>query len=306
MRREPRTSRRTVLTATGTLSLFGITGVVAGGSSSTVANAPVPENADANTYPTMGTDSDAPTATIYGNYKCPYTRDFVFGNLEAIVEEFVEPGRLNLEFYNLAYEPGDTSEYYISSSDPRLAAVGVGVWNEDPDNYWGFHRETFADMPSGTVDYDELEERVRSAGVSNAEAIVDRARAGEYDDEIERVATTAADDGVAFTPTMELAGDTTAPHHERDAILDWIERRLGDDDEEQDSDDEEQDSETGDSVDAEEGTEDEAETEDDPDEEDEATDDSDGESEDDEFVWVTEPAESDSGGETGIGTEDDC
>ncbi|WP_306059402.1 thioredoxin domain-containing protein [Natronococcus wangiae] len=176
----------------------------------------------------MGTDTDAPTATVYGNFKCPYTRDFVFGNLEPIIEEFVVTGRLTLEFSDLAYEPGSTSEYWISDSDPRIASAGLAVWDEDPDSYWQFYHDTFADAPTGYVDYDELASRARSADVSNVDALIDRAEAGAYDAAIERAAATADEDGISFTPQLELAGDTAAPHHDTRSILDWIEARLED------------------------------------------------------------------------------
>ncbi|MFC4438276.1 MULTISPECIES: DsbA family protein [Natrialbaceae] len=176
----------------------------------------------------MGTNGDAPTAKIYGNFKCPVTEGFVFGNLGPIMEEFVVTGRLNLEFHNLTYEPGTTSSYFISDSDPRIAAVGLAVWDEDPDNYWQFYYETFADRPSGYVDYDELASRVRSADVSNADATVDRAEDGQYDAAVEQIAATAATDGVAFTPQLVLAGETAAPHHGTQSILNWIEARIED------------------------------------------------------------------------------
>ncbi|WP_187433118.1 DsbA family protein [Natronococcus pandeyae] len=176
----------------------------------------------------MGTDSDAPTATVYGNFKCPITQDFVFGNLEAIIEEFVVTGRLNLEFYNLTYDPGTTSSYFISDSDPRIASIGLAVWDEDPNSYWQFHHDTFVDAPSGYVDYDELASRVRSSDVSNVDALVDRAEDGAYDGEVEQIAATAAADGISYTPQMEFAGETVAPHHDTQSILNWIEARLED------------------------------------------------------------------------------
>ncbi|ELY56983.1 DSBA-like thioredoxin [Natronococcus jeotgali DSM 18795] len=199
---------------------------------------PVPDDADERTYPTIGTNADAPTATVYGNFKCPYTQDFVSGNLQEIIEEFVVTGRLNVRFCNLAYEPGDTSQHYISDSDPRLAAVGLAIWNEDSSSYWEFVSETYANSPSGYVDYDELEDRARSADVTNAEACVDRAEAGEYDAAVERIAEIADDHGVSFTPQFELAGETTAPHHGTQAILNWIESRLEDAPDGETSDDE--------------------------------------------------------------------
>ncbi len=150
MRKMPQTTRRTVLTAAGTVSLLGLGGI-ATGSSSPVADAPIPADSDARTYPTMG-NADAPTATVYGNFKCPYTQEFVLGNLEVIVDEFVETGRLAIQFYDLAYEPGDTSTHYISSSDPRITAFVLGVWDEDPNSYWQFYVETFEDLPEGDAE----------------------------------------------------------------------------------------------------------------------------------------------------------
>ncbi len=316
MRQMPQTTRRTVLTAAGTVSLLGLGGI-ATGSSSPVADAPIPADSDARTYPTMG-NADAPTATVYGNFKCPYTQEFVLGNLEAIVDEFVETGRLAIQFYDLAYEPGDTSTHYISSSDPRISAFALGVWDEDPNSYWQFYVETFEDLPEGYVDYDELASRARSAGVSNVDQIVERTRAGAYDGAVERVATAAADDGVTFTPTLELAGETTAPHHDTQSILEWIEARLEDEPTETSGDGDEPTETSGDGDTAEsDGTEDTDSDADSSEGVDESTDETssgggDGTatgdadvnesepvaSDEDEFEWVSEPEEPTATGET--------
>ncbi|MFU8869983.1 DsbA family protein [Natronococcus sp.] len=224
MSRKSQTTRRSVLTATGAVSLLGLAGVASGSASS--GGVPIPDDADERTYPTVGTNSDAPTASFYGNFKCPSSQGFVSGNLQEIVSEFVSEGLLNVEFCNLAYEPGSTSQYFISDSDPRLAAVGLAVWDEDPSSYWQFVTETYSDMPSGHVGYDELESRARSAGVSNVEACIERAQAGEYEADVEQVATLADGDGISYTPQLELAGDTTAPHHGTQAIIDWLDARL--------------------------------------------------------------------------------
>jgi protein-disulfide isomerase len=253
MRRKPQMTRRSVLTATGAFSLLGIAGVAAGSSSSTVANAPVPDDADSRTYPTMGTNTDAPTARVYGNFKCPVTEEFVFGNLEAIIDEFVSTGRLNLEFRNLAYDPGSTSSYFISDSDPRMAAAGLAVWDEDPDGYWQFLVDIFADRPSGHVSYDDMESRASSAGVSDADSAVDSAETGAYDGTVDQIARTAGDVGISFSPQLELNGETAAPHHDTQSILDWLEARVDEapaepepeaDDESEEEEDEESEAET--------------------------------------------------------------
>ncbi|WP_255169075.1 thioredoxin domain-containing protein [Natrononativus amylolyticus] len=174
----------------------------------------------------MGTDGDNPTATVYGNFKCPVTRGFVFGNLEAIIEEFVLTGQLNIEFANLAYQQGDTSSYYISSSDPRMAAFGRAVWDVDPQSYWDFFATTFDVAPSGWVEYDELAGLANQAGVSSVGTAVDRASDGQYDSAVTRVASTAVEDGASFVPILELGGESTAPHHGTQSILTWIDARV--------------------------------------------------------------------------------
>ncbi|MDG5819353.1 thioredoxin domain-containing protein [Natronococcus sp. A-GB7] len=224
MSRKSQTTRRSVLTTTGAVSLLGLAGVASGNASSD--GVPIPDDADERTYPTVGTNSDAPTATFYGNFKCPSSQDFVSGNLQEIISEFVADGQLNVEFCNLAYEPGDTSQPFISGTDSRLAAVGLAVWDEDPNSYWQFVTETYSDMPSGHISYEELENRARAADVSNVDAVIDRAEAGEYDGAVEEVATLASNDGITYTPQLELAGDTTAPHHGTQAIIDWLDARL--------------------------------------------------------------------------------
>ncbi|WP_433630560.1 hypothetical protein [Halomicrococcus sp. NG-SE-24] len=86
----------------------------------------------------MGTDKDNPTATLYGNFKCPYTQEFVRGgNLEAVLNEYVTSGDFNLRFRALVYQPPGTSShgsdyYYISDSDPLISQAALGVWDVSP------------------------------------------------------------------------------------------------------------------------------------------------------------------------------
>ncbi|ELY55294.1 DSBA-like thioredoxin [Natronococcus amylolyticus DSM 10524] len=269
-------TRRSVLTTTGAVSLLGLAGVASGSASSD--GVPIPDDAGERTYPTIGSNSDAPTATFYGNFKCPSSQDFVSGNLQEIISEFVTEGQLNVEFCNLAYEPGDTSQSFISGTDSRLAAVGLAVWDEDPNSYWQFVTETYTDMPSGHISYDELENRARAADVSNVDAVIERAKAGEYDADVEEVATLASNDGITYTPQLELAGDTTAPHHGTQAVIDWLDSRLDDAPEGEKSEEKlEDDSESDDDSDVDDGDEEaeepqeESEVEDAEDEDDEET-----------------------------------
>lgn len=183
-------------------------------------------------YPTMGRSDDNPYMTIYGNYKCPYTRDFVRNHLPAVVEEYVESDELNLRFRSLVYEPDPddpshgSSYYYISDSDPDIARSAYGVWNHEDENYWAYHWDLFEDQPSGHVTAEELKERMQTSSVRNWGKIRYEVIDDRYQYYLERTRRAAAGLGISWTPTAEFMGDLTPPHHGTDDLFDWIDARL--------------------------------------------------------------------------------
>ncbi|WP_440007373.1 DsbA family protein [Halomicrococcus sp. SG-WS-1] len=223
-------SRRKFLKATGAVAAIGL-GSTTAASAASVGGAPVPDDTDSLTYATMGTDADNPTATLFGNFKCPYTQEFVQENLDDVIEEYVAAGDLNLRYRAHAYErPGHTSHgssyYYISDSDPLVSEAALGAWNVSPDDYWAFFRDMFDEKVSGTVTYDEMADRMRATGVDDVSEAIDRAAAGRYEDDVKATIGAADDADVDFTPTLELGGETTSPHHDVDDLLSWIDGHL--------------------------------------------------------------------------------
>ncbi|GAA0239806.1 hypothetical protein GCM10009000_064210 [Halobacterium noricense] len=216
---------------TGVVAAVGL-GSTIPASAAEISNAPVPDDTDALTYATMGTDKDNPTAELYGNFKCPYTQEFVRGgNLEAVLNEYVASGDLNLQFRALAYQPPGTSShgtstYYISDSDPLISEAAMGVWDVSPGDYWQFFNYMFSDLISGNVSFSEMENRMQSTSVSNRSTIIDRASSGKFDDEVEQNRYSAGDHDVTFTPTLVLDGETIPPHHDTDELLEWIGNRI--------------------------------------------------------------------------------
>ncbi|WP_227355438.1 DsbA family protein [Haladaptatus salinisoli] len=216
----------------GGAAFFGFAGAASANrtTSDPVSGAPVPDDPGQYTYATMGEGSN-PTATLYGNFKCPYTKDFVLNNLEDVIREFVEPGRLDIRYRALAYEPpGESSHgssyYYISSSDPRISECAMGAWNAEPNEYWAFFRDMFENRVSGDVTYDDMRARMRQSDLEERDTAISRAKDGRYEDPVYQTRYAAGDHGVEFTPTFELNGETTPPHHDTQDILNWIENRL--------------------------------------------------------------------------------
>ncbi|WP_266081779.1 DsbA family protein [Haladaptatus caseinilyticus] len=228
---ERNSSRREFLKTVGIVTAAGLSSTIPA-SAANVTDAPIPDTTDDLTYATMGTAKDNPTAVVYGNFKCPYTQKFVQdGNLEAVINEYVTTGDLNVQFRALAYQPPGTtshgsSTYYISDSDPLISEAAMGVWDVSPDDYWNFFDFMFSDLISGNVSFSEMENRMQSADVSDRNEIVDRASSDNYTESVEQSRYSAGDYDVSFTPTMVLNGETYAPHHDTDDLLSWIGKRI--------------------------------------------------------------------------------
>lgn len=224
-------SRRKFLALTGSTAALGALGATqpAAAWHETIADVPF---LPGQRYPTMGTDSSNPTATVFGNFKCPYTQEFVLNNLSPIAQEYVSTGRMNLRFRCVAYEPNPddpshgSSYYYISDSDPRISEASLGVWDVDPNDYWGYYLDMFQDQVSGWVSLDELISRMDAAGVDSLGSIRDRVAADSYEQAVvdSRDAAAAAD--LPWTPWMKFGSYTTSPHHDIGTVTDWIEARL--------------------------------------------------------------------------------
>lgn len=167
-------------------------------------------------YPTMGTDAENPTATVYGNFKCPFTQDFVNNVLPELVDKYVKPGKLNIRFRTISYEPYDRgkthstqSNAFISDSDPKISATHLGIWEEDPEAYWQYFESMFADpLISGTVTPKDLKSIMEKTSVDNAEEIVARVSNGKYDSLVKDSHDSALDLKIEHTPTFEIADST--------------------------------------------------------------------------------------------------
>lgn len=224
-------SRRKFLTVTGSAAIASVAGVGSASAASAPTDVPIPDNTSMM-YPTMGTDADNPTATIYGNFKCPFTQEFVWGNLQDIIEDYVKPGKLNIRFRQVAYEPDPGNPThgqagtFISPSDPRIGAASLAVWEVDPESYWSYFFTMFSELVSGTVTSDDLAARMKKAGVGDRDEITARIEEERYSDLVKRSTEVARDLSVPSTPRFEMAEQITNPRHEVSDILNWVDSNI--------------------------------------------------------------------------------
>lgn len=170
---------------------------------------PLPD--DRSGYARMGAPDASATATLYGNWKCPYTQEFVLNQLPTVVDEFVATGDLALEFRALAYQSG---EPFLGPDAPRAARAGLAVWDLDPKSYWSYFAHVFANQPQERHEWAQPSLLLRFAeasGVQGRAQLSRSIRAGTYGGMVHSTTRAAAKLGITTVPRIVADGRVTAP-----------------------------------------------------------------------------------------------
>ncbi|WP_144800007.1 DsbA family protein [Halorubrum depositum] len=173
-------------------------------------------------YPTLGTADT--TVTLYGNWKCPYTQEFVNEQFDDLVDDFVATGDVSVEFRNVAYVDG---EPYLGEDAPRATEAGLAVWDIDPSSFWDYFAYVFANQPQGRFEWATTDNLVRfaeHADVDGLDQIRQAIRSRTYNRSVEQSAERA--DGLEITTVPRVAyGDSvTAPTVDPESTREQFER----------------------------------------------------------------------------------
>lgn len=189
------------------------------GSAGVVATAPVPRTD--TEYALMGR-ADAPeTATLYGGWKCPYTRDFVRGMFRDVVRDYVEPGRLTVEFRSVRFQADEPH----GTDEPRANRAGLAVWHSDPERFWPYVVQVFSSQPSETEEWattDRLVTFARDAGVENTQPVEQAAEGQQYEELWQQTMDVVEEKSIRGIPRFELGGEITPPTIDPDATREQL------------------------------------------------------------------------------------
>ncbi|WP_435153130.1 DsbA family protein [Haladaptatus sp. DFWS20] len=186
----------------------------------------VPSDPSGFTYARMGSDDAPVTATVYGAWKCPHTQKFVLGFLGDIVEKYVKPGDVALEFRAVAYRDG---EGFHGPDEPRAARAGLAVWNNDPESYWDYFEYMFQNRSGvdGWATTETLMRIAEKAGVENLDTIRSEIESGKYQQQIEKTMTQVQEIPISAVPRVVVDGETTAPTAHPDRTIAQLDAALG-------------------------------------------------------------------------------
>lgn len=178
-------------------------------------------------YARLGS-ADAPvTATLYGNWKCPYTREFVLDAMADVVAEFVEPDDAALEFRALSYRNGDP---LLGDDAPRAARAALEIWRSAPERYWAYFASVFTNQPDADDEWattDNLLRFAEAAGVSDPDAVGEAVVGGDHRDAVRATTDRATARNVTSVPRLATRNEVTAPTVDLEATRRQLRRAVG-------------------------------------------------------------------------------
>lgn len=175
-----------------------------------VATVSVPPSPGGHRYAVAGTDADV-TVTYLGSWKCPHCARFSTSFLPTLVRDYVEPGKITLEYRNLTYLNG---EPFLGPDAPAAGRAGLAVWNDDPASYWAYHEHVMANQPSENGQWataDRLVSFAKKAGVTDSSVVRTAIQATKYEEALRATSEAATKAGVRGTPRLLVDGTTVSP-----------------------------------------------------------------------------------------------
>ncbi|WP_255169751.1 hypothetical protein [Natrononativus amylolyticus] len=176
----------------------------------------------------MGTNTRNPTVTFYGNFGSSYSQRFARNHLQRIIQEFVKPGKLNLEFRHLSENPDSPSSGYLWSNvaDERyMAEVVQTTWHYEPENFWSFFQYMMENPPSGgSFTNSDARAALEAAGVRNYVRIPNEANRGWFTHHVEHTTETAKIDDIPSIPRLVIRGEHLSGND--GDVLDWLESHV--------------------------------------------------------------------------------
>ncbi len=188
-----------------------------------LAEIPIPEEPDA-AYPLAGSGDAPVTVRLFGNWKCPYTRWFLFEEFDAFVDEYVRSGTVDLEVHAVAYRDGRP---FYGEDGPRMARAGLAVWERDPEQFWSFLEYVAVNVKgSDWATPGRIETVALEAGVDDPEPIGEATEGDAYEDRLEETMERVHELPVSGVPRISVEGESYSPIVHQEELDEAIEAAV--------------------------------------------------------------------------------
>lgn len=154
-------------------------------------------------------DPDAPnTLQLWADYRCPHCRMFAAEIEPGLIEDFVEPGRMNIEFLDFTVIGVPSFDDLGDDSIESVQAAEAAACAAEQDQYLAY-RDWLFSGPTSTNDGDFSDANLISAAETlglNVDQFSAALESGKYEQAIIDSVWMGIEAGVQGTPTMILNG----------------------------------------------------------------------------------------------------
>jgi protein-disulfide isomerase len=154
----------------------------------------------------LGDPQAANTLQLYADYRCPHCRVFAAEIEPQIIEDFVKPGKLNIEYLDFTVIGVPSFDDLVDDSIESVQAAEAAACAAEQDAYL-VYRDWLFQGPSRTSEGDFSDTNLINAAKAlglNVEQFTASLRDGVYEQGIIDSVRAAIERGVQGTPTMIL------------------------------------------------------------------------------------------------------
>jgi len=156
----------------------------------------------------LGDPDAANTLQVYADYRCPHCRVFHAEIEPSLIEDFVKPGRMNIEVIDFTVIGVPSFDALTDDSIESVQAAEAAACAAEQDMYLEY-RAWLYDGPTSTQDGDFSDDNLIGAAESlglDVDLFADALLTGVYEESIIAGVTLGIENGVQGTPTMILNG----------------------------------------------------------------------------------------------------
>ena len=96
-------------------------------------------NLSTDRQPVIGNESAEVTVIEFGDYRCPYCREFEMSAFPQIKENYIDTGQVKFSFINLAF---------LGQGSEQAANAGECVYLQNETQFWDFHKAVYDNQGS--------------------------------------------------------------------------------------------------------------------------------------------------------------
>lgn len=188
--------------------IYGLAGVLGIGIAALIVPQLIPQGGGPSQYnlsvegqPVIGDENASVTVIEFGDYRCPYCRQFEMTTFPQLKENYIDTGEIKFSFINFAF---------LGQGSEQAAAAAECVYRQDESQFWQYHKGIYENQGSESENW-VTQDLLMQVARDNTEGLdYDRLQScianSETSDEVRSDRGTANTNGVTSTPKIFVNG----------------------------------------------------------------------------------------------------